>query len=220
MQQTDIFADSDSSDSCDDSSVITREEAVRRFPETAHRVLAATLGLVYDKIRNEVDEDPDAMPSRPLKRQQERNDFASPRSRHKIPRRPSVSDTFLQQLINGPPGTEPRSSASEEFDRLGWNPFSDVSEDAMSKLRSIGPQDIGSILRGLEQGLLKVKPSRSEEERMFPSESQHSSGHGRPGGLPDVSTEPKTPTQTFSSLPRKAKPDPEASSSDSDSATP
>ena len=220
IPQTDITHDSESSDSSDEASVITREEAVRRFPETAHRALAATLGLVYYKIRKEVGEGPDVVPSRPLKRQQGNVASESPRSRHKIPRRPSVSDTFLQRLINGPSVTESQSSVSDKFDKLGWNPFSDVSEDAMSKLRSIDPQDIGSILRGLEQGLLKVKPSRSEEEHMFPSESKHSSGLGRAGGLPDVSTEPKTPTQTFSSLPRKAKPDPEASSSDSDSAIP
>ena len=56
MQQTDIFADSDSSDSSDGSSIISREEAVRRFPDTARQALAATLGLVYYKIRNEVGE--------------------------------------------------------------------------------------------------------------------------------------------------------------------
>ena len=59
MQQTDICADSDSSDSSDSSdgsSIISREEAVRRFPDTARQALAATLGLVYYKIRNEVGE--------------------------------------------------------------------------------------------------------------------------------------------------------------------
>ncbi|KAJ5882677.1 uncharacterized protein N7473_011111 [Penicillium subrubescens] len=205
MQQTDMFANSDSSDSSDESSVITREEAVRRFPETAHRVLAATLGLVYYKIRNEVGEDPDAIPSRPLKRQQEKNASASPGSKSKqvkMPRKLSVSDTYLQRLINGPSVAESRSSGSEEFDELGWNPFSDVSEDAMSKLRSIDPQDIGAVLRALEQGRLKLKPSDSEKAGMSPAESKESKvSHGRLAKSlekSDVPTEPKTPTQPIS----------------------
>ena len=226
MQQTDILADSDSSDSSDESSVITREEAVRRFPETAHRVLAATLGLVYYKIRNEVGEGPNAVPFRPLKRQQENVASESQDSRSKpvkVPRRPSVSETFLQQLIDGPFAAKSQSSVSEEFDQLGWKPFSDVSEEAMSKLRSIDPQDIASILRGLEQGRLKLKPSASEKAsgskkaRMSPEASFKAS----PGQLVEksvVTTEPETPSPFSPS--RKAKPNPEtASSSNSDSAT-
>ncbi|KAJ5882839.1 uncharacterized protein N7473_011101 [Penicillium subrubescens] len=227
MQQTDIFADSDSSDSSDESAVITREEAVRRFPETAHRVLAATLGLVYYKIRNEVGEGPDAMPSRPLKRQHEKHASASPRSnaKHvKMPRTLSVSDTYWRRLINGTPVPESQSSGSEELDELGWNPFSDVSEDAMSKLRSIEPQDIGAVLRALEQGRLKLKPSNSEKAGMSPAETKASKvSHGRLAKSvekSDVPTEPQTPTQPISSPSRKAKSGPEtACSSNLDSAT-
>jgi hypothetical protein len=205
MQQTDIFADSDSSDSSDESAVISREEAVRCFPETAHRVLAATLGLVYYKIRKEVGEGPDDIPSRPLKRQQEKHASSSPGSQPKhvkMPRKLSVSDTFLRRLINGPPVAESQSSGSEEFDELGWNPFPDVSEDAMSKLRSIDPQDIGAVLRALEQGRLKLKPSNSEKAGMSPAESKESNvSHGRLAKSvekSDVPTEPKTPTQPIS----------------------
>lgn len=227
MHQTDMFADSDSSDSSDGSFVISREEAVRRFPEAAHQALAATLGLVYYKIRNEVGEGPNAVPSRPLKRQQE--DVASvstgPKSKHvKMPRRPSVSDTFLQRLINGPSVAESQSSVSEEFDKLGWNPFSDVSEDAMSKLRSIDPQDIGTVLRALEQGRLKLKPSGSEKARMSPTESKASHGFGKSVEQPEVPTVPNTvPTQPISSQSSKAKPasvpDIPETASDSDSST-
>ena len=225
MHQADMSAEDDSSDSSDGSLAISREEAVRRFPEAAHQALAATLGLVYYKIRNEMGEGPHAVPSRPLKRQQGNVASESPRSRHKIPRRPSVSETFLQQLINGPSGTEPRSSASEEFDKLGWKPFSDVSEDAMSKLRSIDSQDIGAVLRALEQGRLKLKPSGSEKANE--SKKAPTSPEASPRQLQkstkksDVSTEPKTPTLPSSSPSRKAKHDPEtASNSNSDSTTP
>jgi hypothetical protein len=228
MQQTDIFADSDSSDSSDGSFVISREEAVRRFPEAAHQALAATLGLVYYQIRNEVGEGLNAVPSRPRKRQQEDacgsvHEATKP---VKMPRRPSVSDTFLQLLINGPSVAETPSSVSEEFDKLGWNPFSDVSEDAMSKLRSIDPQDIGAVLRALEQGHLKLKPSRSEKARMSPAGSKASS-HGRLRKSveePDVPTVPNTLSQPLSSQPSKAEPatvpDIPETASHSDSATP
>ncbi|KAJ5117800.1 hypothetical protein N7448_011432 [Penicillium atrosanguineum] len=216
MHQTDMSAEGDSSDSSDGSFTISREEAVRRFPEAAHQALAATLGLVYYKIRNEVGEGPNAVPSRPLKRPQGNLASASPGSkpRVKIPRRPSVSDTYLQRLINGPSVTESPSSVSEEYDKLGWNAFSDVSEDAMSKLRSIDPQDIGTVLRALEQGRLKLKPSGSEEARLSPKAGSTQLDESL------VPTEPKTPTQQFSSRSRKAKLDPEtSSSSNSDSAT-
>ena len=227
MQQTDICADSDSSDSSDSSDgsfVRTREAAVRRFPEIAHQALAATLGLVYYKIRNEVGEGPNAVPFRPLKRQQENAASASQDSQSKpvkVPRRPSVSDTFLQRLIYGP-SAKSQSSVSEEFDQLGWNPFSDVSDDAMSKLRSIDPQDIGTVLRALEQGRLKLKPS--ESEKASESKKARMSPEASPRQLDKsveksaVTTEPRTPS--LSSPSRKAKPNPEAASrSNSDSAT-
>lgn len=176
----DVWAgDSDSSDSSDCSSNITRAEAVRAFPEAAHQALAATLGLIYYKIRNEVGEGPYAVPApRPPKRQQE--DVVSTSSGKKtkpvkMPRRPSVSDnTFLHQLITGPSVESKSSAASEEYDKLGWKAFPDasVSDEAINhKLRSIDPQDIGAILRALEQGRLKLKPSRSEKLNMSPTET-------------------------------------------------
>ncbi|KAJ6116209.1 hypothetical protein N7523_005890 [Penicillium sp. IBT 18751x] len=201
MQQTDTLADSDSSDSSDGSPVVSREEAVRRFPEIAHQALAATLGLVYYKIRNEVGEGPNAVPIRPLKRQQENVASASPGwpKPVKMPRRLSVSDTFVQRLINGPSVAESQSSVSEDFDKLGWKPFSDVSEDAMSKLRSIDPQDIGTVLRALEQGRLKLKPSESEKAHMSSAGSKGSNArHGRLAnsvGEGVGSTVPNTPSK-------------------------
>ncbi|KAJ5115573.1 hypothetical protein N7526_011454 [Penicillium atrosanguineum] len=209
MQQTNTFADSDSSDSSDGSFVITREEAVRRFPENAHQALAATLGLVYYKIRNEVGEGSNAVPFRTLKRQQGNVDSASPDSKPvKMPRRPSVSDTFLQRLINGPSVAESQSSVSEELDKLGWKPFSDVSEDGMSKLRSIDPQDIEAVLRGLEQGRLKLKPSASEARRSPAGSKESNASRKRPAKSvenSEVSTVPNTPSQPLPSPSSKAK---------------
>ncbi|KAJ6036746.1 hypothetical protein N7540_001025 [Penicillium herquei] len=167
--------DSDSSDSSDSNCAMTRSEAVHLFPEAAHQALAATLGLVYYKIRNEVGEGPHAaMAPRPPKRQQDDVASSSTSTKSKpvkIPRRPSVSDTFLQRLIHGP-SIDTKSSTSEEFDQIGWKAFSDVSDDAKDKLRSIDPHDLGAVLRALEQGRLKLKPSRSEQQNASPTESK------------------------------------------------
>lgn len=227
MHQADMSAEGDSSDSSDVSFPISREEAVRRFPEAAHQALAATLGLVYYKIRNEVGEGPNVLPSRSLKRQQE--DVASASAVRKaekpikIPRRPSVSETLLERLVNGPGPfvTESQSSRSEEFDQLGWDVFSGVSEDAMSKLRSIDRQDIGTILRALEQGRLKLKPSESEKARMSPDASP--TQLDKSIRKSEVSTEPNTSSQPFSLPSRTAQPtsvpDIPEPASDSDSST-
>ncbi|KAJ5629430.1 hypothetical protein N7528_003087 [Penicillium herquei] len=167
--------DSDSSDSSDSNCTMTRAEAVHMFPEAAHQALAATLGLVYYKIRNEVGEGPNAvMAPRPPKRQQDDVASSSTSTKSKpvkIPRRPSVSDTFLQRLIHGP-SIDTKSSTSEEFDQIGWKAFSEVSDDAKDKLRSIDPHDLGAVLRALEQGRLKLKPSRSEQQNASPTESK------------------------------------------------
>ncbi|OQE31614.1 hypothetical protein PENSTE_c001G05972 [Penicillium steckii] len=210
MNATDLFADdSDSSSSSDGSNNMTREEAVRHFPEAAHQALAATLGLIYYKIRNEVGDGPmgQAPIPRPPKRQQDEVASTSTSSKSKpvkIPRRPSVSDTFLHRLITGPSIASKSSTSGEEMDKLGWNPFSDVSDDAMSKLRSIDPQDIGNVLRALEQGRLKMKPSGSEKENMSPTDSKASHRVGKTSvpepTAQDVPTIPNTvPTQPISS---------------------
>ncbi|KAJ5740243.1 hypothetical protein N7493_000115 [Penicillium malachiteum] len=176
LQPSDFHSyDSDSSDSSDSNCSMTRAEAVHLFPEAAHQALAATLGLVYYKIRNEVGEGPHAvMAPRPPKRQQDEvaSSTTSTKSKPvKIPRRPSVSDTFLQRLIHGP-SIDTKSSTSEEFDQIGWKAFSEVSDDAKDKLRSIDPHDLGAVLRALEQGRLKLKPSRSEQQNASPTESK------------------------------------------------
>ena len=45
--------DSDSSEASDSPSDLSRADAVNQFPEACHQALAATLGLVYYKIRKE-----------------------------------------------------------------------------------------------------------------------------------------------------------------------
>ena len=233
MHPAEMFAnDSDSSDSSDSAFNITRAEAVSRYPEAAHQALAATLGLVYYKIRNEVGEGPSApLAPRPPKRQQDEvaSQSTSTKSKPvKMPRRPSVSDTFLKRLITGP-SIESKSSASEELDRLEWIAFPDVSEDARSKLRSIDPHDIGAVLRALEQGRLMLKPSRSEKLNMSPTESKASNPISKPAGpvQDEVPTVPNTvPTQPATSSSRKTNmvhptsvPNVPSTASDSDSQT-
>ncbi|KAJ5587168.1 uncharacterized protein N7459_002933 [Penicillium hispanicum] len=206
MHPTSMFADdSDSSDSSDRSFNITRAEAVAQYPEAAHQALAATLGLVYYKIRNEVGEGPNGLIApRPPKRQQDdiaSNSTSTKSKPVKMPRRPSVSESFLHRLITGGPTVESKSSISDQSDRLGWNPFNEVSDDAMNKLRSIDPDDIGMVLRALEQGRLKLKPSGSEKLNMSPTESKASHPLGKAAEpAQEVATIPNTvPTQPASS---------------------
>ncbi|KAL4935094.1 hypothetical protein BDV06DRAFT_137627 [Aspergillus oleicola] len=183
MHQTDgMFCDSDSSDSSDCPSNLTRAEAVRQYPDAAHQALAATLGLVYYKIRNEVGDHPLSPIQRPPKRHQEEVVSVSSSSKQKpvkIARASpkNLSPTALHRLITGGPSFESKSMASEESDKLGWNANaqSEVSDDAMSKLRGIVSEEVGTILRALERGRLKMKPSRSERMEMSPTGSNTSS---------------------------------------------
>ncbi|KAL3455118.1 hypothetical protein BJX64DRAFT_79970 [Aspergillus heterothallicus] len=178
MHHDGMFAasDSDSSDSSDYPSNLTRAEAVRLYPEAAHQALAATLGLVYYKIRNEVGENPLSPVQRPPKRQQEEVASVSSSSKQKpvkMARRPNqLSPTALHRLITGP-SLESKSLTSEESDKLGWNAQSEISDDAMSKLRGIVSEEVGTLLRALERGRLKLKPSRSERMEMSPTNSLH-----------------------------------------------
>ncbi|THC93311.1 hypothetical protein EYZ11_007200 [Aspergillus tanneri] len=187
MHQADssFGSDSDSSDSSDYPSNLTRAEAVRLYPEAAHQALAATLGLVYYKIRNEVGEGPNAhIHTRPPKRQQE--DMASVNSgfKHKpvkMARRPNdLSPTALHKLITGP-SLESKSMASEESDKLGWNAHSETSDEAMSKLRGIVSEEVGALLRALERGRIKLKPGRADQANISPTESKSGSRNGKLG---------------------------------------
>ncbi|KAB8077944.1 hypothetical protein BDV29DRAFT_32025 [Aspergillus leporis] len=185
MHQTEpVFAsDSDSSDSSDYPSNLSRAEAVRQYPEAAHQALAATLGLVYYKIRNEVGEGLNAHVSRPPKRQQEDMPSVSSGSKPKpvkMARRPNnLSPTALHRLITGP-SLESKSMASDESDKLGWNAISEVSDETMSKLRGIVSEEVGVLLRALERGRIRLKPGRSDRPNL-PAESRTSVRNGNYG---------------------------------------
>ncbi|KAG2417677.1 hypothetical protein HFD88_008896 [Aspergillus terreus] len=214
MHQTDAFTDSDSSDSSESPSNLTRAEAVRMYPEAAHQALAATLGLVYYKIRNEVGEGPNMPIQRPPKRLPEEAASVSTGSKQKpvkMARRPNaspthvspknVSPTTLHKLITGP-SLESKSMVSEESDKLGWNAHSEASDEAMSKLRGIVSEEISTLLRALERGRLKLKPSRAERLNMSPTESKASLSRKVGGTLAqedEVPTQPNTiPTEILS----------------------
>ncbi|KAL4865020.1 hypothetical protein BDV12DRAFT_156830 [Aspergillus spectabilis] len=213
MHQTDgMFAasDSDSSDSSDCPSNLTRAEAVRMFPEAAHQALAATLGLVYYKIRNEVGESPHSpIHQRPPKRLQEEVASVSSSSKQKpvkMARRPNnLSPTALHRLITGGPSLESKSLTSEESDKLGWNANaqSEISDDTMSKLRGIVSEEVGTLLRALERGRLKMKPSRSERMEMSPTES-HTSRDKAPAVRDPEPTLSTVPTEIVSFSSKKA----------------
>ncbi|KAE8131791.1 hypothetical protein BDV38DRAFT_288372 [Aspergillus pseudotamarii] len=81
--------------------------------------------------------------------------------------------SLLQRLATGP-SIESKSATSGEFDQLGWKAVPEVSGDAIGKLRSIDPQDLGAVLRALEIGQLKLKPSRSEKQNLSPTEPKAS----------------------------------------------
>lgn len=195
--------DSDSSDSSECANNMTRAEAVQQYPEAAHQALAATLGLVYYKIRNEIGDGQASLP-RPPKRPQEEVASVSSSSKQKpvkVARRPNhISPTTLQKLIPGGPSLESKSMVSEESDKLGWNAHSDTSDDAMSKIRGIVSDELGTLLRALERGRVRVKPSRSERQNMSP-ESKGSFRSRRVSGEIDgeIPTVPNTiPTECVS----------------------
>lgn len=172
----------DSSDSSDTPSSLSRAEAVRQYPEAAHQALAATLGLVYYKIRNEVGEGPNAQIQRPPKRPQA-DAVSLPSSKLKpvkmAGRQTNALPTSIQRFITSGMSLDAKSLTSEESDKLGWNPHSDASVDARSNLRGVVSGEIAMLLQALEQGHVKLKPSGSEAMNMSPTESKASSGSGR-----------------------------------------
>ncbi|KAJ5832440.1 hypothetical protein N7474_000751 [Penicillium riverlandense] len=183
----DVNSDSDSSDE-ETRLSLTREEAVRQYPEAALQALAAKLGLVYSSIRNEMGEGPNMRIHRPSKRQQEDISAAGSRRQTKPGKMPRVSpprrqdvdpnDPLYRLITEGFPEQSSTKSPVSEGDELGWDAFPDVSESAKSKLRALDPQDVQSLLRALEKGRLQLKPSGSEVHgsptRSRASQSHHS----------------------------------------------
>jgi hypothetical protein len=167
--------DADSSDSSERPSNLTRAEATRLYPEACHQALAATLGLVYYKIRKEVGEGPNSRIQRPPKRLPEEMSAASSNSKQKpakMARRPgNMSPSMLHKLVTGVPSIASKSAVSEEQDRLGWRVnSSEVSDETISKLRGI--PEVSALLRAVERGRFHFKPSKSEQLNMSPTESK------------------------------------------------
>ncbi|KAL2011118.1 hypothetical protein VTN00DRAFT_3836 [Thermoascus crustaceus] len=223
-----VPSDSDSSDS-DSPPNLTRSEAARLYPEACHQALAATLGLVYYKIRNEVGEGPNLhLPPRPPKRPQEEVASSTSSSKQKpvkMARRPNnVSPTTLHRLVTGQP-PETKSQVSEEMDKLGWNTHaSEISDETVSKLRGIVTDEISALLRALERGRVKLKPSRSERGNMSPTGSRHSvpNGHNQTDAAQEdeVRTIPNTvSTELISPVAGKDDPLPDTVSDASSPAT-
>ncbi|CAL5870876.1 uncharacterized protein PFLUO_LOCUS5117 [Penicillium psychrofluorescens] len=186
-----MFDFGNDSDSSDDETRpnLTREEAVRQYPEAALQALAARLGLVWSSIRNEMGDGPHMRPiRRPSKRQQEELSVAGSRHQTKPGKMPRVSpprrqdvdptDPLYRLITEGFPEQSSTKSPVSEGDELGWDAYPDVSESAKSKLRALDPQDVQSLLRALEKGRLQLKPSGSElhgsPARSRASQSLHS----------------------------------------------
>lgn len=208
---------SDSSDSSDVNTTVTRADAVRQFPEAAHQALAATLGLVYTKIRKEVGEG--CLPARPPKRNQEEvvsNTSSTKQKSVKIARGPSkLPASILHKLVAPEQASEHKSQSSEESDKLGWNAnLGDgtesvahvVAHDIRRLLQAnedgepLNPMTLRAVLQGMEEGLCRAKPSPSEMQNMSPTSrarfSFHSAKEPTVEAVPEEAppTDPRTPS--------------------------
>ncbi|KAI1960308.1 hypothetical protein LOZ58_004031 [Ophidiomyces ophidiicola] len=168
---------SDSSDSSDLPSDLTLAEAARLYPEACHQALAATLGLVYYKIRNEVGEGPTQhiMPA-PQKRLREdvASNSSAKQKQPKLSRRPNdISPPSLTRIVARGAAIDAKSIVSEGLDKLGWNVnTSQMSDETLTKLKDLVTDEVNSLLlRALERGSIQIQPSRMEFHNNFLSGS-------------------------------------------------
>lgn len=177
---------SDSSDSSDLPSDLTRAEASRQYPEACHQALAATLGLVYYKIRNEVGEGPlgHHVPAAHKRVQDEVGSInsSSKQKPAKLSRRSNESSPINLHRIHTGPALDAKSIVSEGMDKLGWNVHaSQMSDDTMSKLKGIVSDEVNSILlHALERGRVRLQPNALERPRQSPTDSSKLSIRARP----------------------------------------
>jgi hypothetical protein len=86
-----------------------------------------------------------------------------PRS-SKVQRRASndVSPTRLHRALIGLPTIDTKSTVSEGYDKLGWNPHAaQMSDETLNKLKDIVTEEVNArLLKALEHGALKIQPSR------------------------------------------------------------
>jgi len=195
-QQAPYSDDSDSSEASDSPSDLSRADAVCQFPEACHQALAATLGLVYYKIRKEVGEGPNShLMARPAKRLPEEmasNSSGSKPKPAKVAR--MASPRTLHKLVTGP-SLASRSVVSEELDRLGWNVHasSEISEATKGKFKGLISSDVNGLLLALDRGLIQLIPSRSEQMNQSPtteSKLAHRFDHPEDGFLDNDARSP------------------------------
>ncbi|OAT01812.1 hypothetical protein, variant 2 [Blastomyces dermatitidis ER-3] len=176
---------SDSSDSSDLPSDLTRAEAAREYPEACHQALAATLGLVYYKIRNEVGEGPlgHHVPAAHKRLQDEVGSInsSSRQKPAKLSRRSNESSPTNLRIHTGA-ALDAKSIVSEGLDKLGWNVHaSQMSDDTMSKLKGIVSDEVNTILlHALERGRIRLKPNAFERHQQSPTNSSRLSIRARP----------------------------------------
>lgn len=198
---------SDSSDSSDRPSDLSRAEAARLYPEACHQALAATLGLVYSVIKNEIENPVSQIIPRGYKRA--RDDVVSVNSskskkQHLSRASHDHSPTRLRNIGTGM-AIDTKSVTSERMDKLGWNAnLSQHSEETISKFRNLTSDEFNSVLLlAIEQGRVKLKPGEMEGEcaSKSPSESPVLSIKGRPQEViqSDTGTVPTIPMSPESS---------------------
>ncbi|KAM5477040.1 hypothetical protein MauCBS54593_000311 [Microsporum audouinii] len=180
---------SDDSDSSELPSDITRTEAARLYPEACHQALAATLGLVYYKIRNEMGEGrPSHLMSThvaPKRHHEEAGSAHSSPRRRKMPRRSqdgmsisgsasaSVPHKIITSYMTAQAG-DAKSVVSEGLDKLVWNvDQTQISEETMSKFSDFVKDEPNALLllQALEHGRIKLQPSHLERTRLSPTET-------------------------------------------------
>ncbi|EEQ35062.1 hypothetical protein McanMca71_001746 [Microsporum canis] len=180
---------SDDSDSSELPSDITRTEAARLYPEACHQALAATLGLVYYKIRNEMGEGrPSHLMSThvaPKRHHEEAGSAHSSPRRRKMPRRSqdgmsisgSASASAPHKIITSymaAQAGDAKSVVSEGLDKLVWNvDQTQISEETMSKFSDFVKDEPNALLllQALEHGRIKLQPSHLERTRLSPTET-------------------------------------------------
>ncbi|EFE43822.1 conserved hypothetical protein [Trichophyton verrucosum HKI 0517] len=178
---------SDDSDSSELPSDITRSEAARLYPEACHQALAATLGLVYYKIRNEMGEGRHShlMPAHAAAPKRTQEEIVSPQSsprRRKVARRSqdiasptgsALPHKIITNFMTAPAG-DAKSIVSEGLDKLVWNvEQTQISEETMSKFSDFVRDEPNALLllQALERGRIKLQPSHMERARVSPTET-------------------------------------------------
>jgi hypothetical protein len=86
----------------------------------------------------------------------------------------------------GLPTIDTKSTVSEGYDKLGWNPHAAMSDETLNKLKDIVTEEVNArLLKALEHGALKIQPSRF-------SPTDVSVRTRLNGGGDEVPTEPNT----------------------------